>query len=91
MSLLPARVDTTVIALWLGHADTGFTQQSGWRFAPLSPASVPSSCNSARTRAARPGTPRAWRTLIRTLALLLLVTSLAVITVCLALASGRRR
>jgi site-specific recombinase XerC len=27
MSLLQARVDSTVIALWLGHADTGSTQQ----------------------------------------------------------------
>lgn len=27
MSLLQARVDSTVIALWLGHADTSSTQQ----------------------------------------------------------------
>jgi integrase len=27
MSLLQARVDSTVIALWLGHADTASTQQ----------------------------------------------------------------
>ncbi len=65
MSLLQARVDSTVIALWLGHADTSSTQQyvhtdmtikeARWRSSPhppSSPADIPRATTSSRTSTA---------------------------------------